>query len=72
MRMGDRLDITVDLRRVGRTSIRFDYRVVGPDGTVRATASLVHVFVTLSDFRPRAIPEGFLAALRKAGLQVAD
>jgi YbgC/YbaW family acyl-CoA thioester hydrolase len=68
MRMGERLQIELEVERVGGTSLSFGYRVLGAEGDLRATVRLVHAFVSLEDFRPSPVPERMLALLGRLQL----
>lgn len=43
--------------------LRFDYRVLGPDGSVLTEATTTLVFVDKASGRPRKAPQGLLDAL---------
>ncbi|MCB9765271.1 MAG: acyl-CoA thioesterase [Alphaproteobacteria bacterium] len=68
LRLGDRVRVEVAVSRLGRTSVHYAYRLVGEEGTTRATAELVHAFIDKESQRPRPIPESFAAALGRLGL----
>lgn len=68
IRMGDRFTVSLELVERGERSLTFGYRLVGIDGTLRATARLVHAVVDPQTFKPIAAPASLLDALRKVGL----
>lgn len=59
IRHGERIDVRVDVERVGRASFRLVYRVTGPggEGDVRAEVKTVHAFVDRGTMKPVPIPE---------------
>ncbi len=69
IRMQERIDVELEVATISERSIRFSYRLRGSDdGTVRATANLVHAFVALDSFAPASPPPLLLEGLRKLGL----
>jgi len=58
IKVGERVDIAIDVTRVGRASIRLRYRVTGPSAEdLRAEVETVHAFVDRATMRPISIPE---------------
>jgi len=55
-RLGDRLDFSVEVRRVGRTSVNLWLEAHGEDGQLRITAALTLVWVN-SDLTPLPWPD---------------
>jgi 1,4-dihydroxy-2-naphthoyl-CoA hydrolase len=65
---GERLQVSVDLVKRGRSSLHFQYKIHGPEGDLRATVTLVHATVDRQAFKPQPIDPGFLEALNGVGL----
>ena len=64
MRMGEELGVQVRVHRLGKTSVTFDFTVVGvADGELRATARHVHACVDMTRFEPLAVPQRLREAL---------
>ena len=63
IRHGDRIDVRVDVTRVGRASFTLRYHVTGPAGDLRVEASTVHAFVDRGTMKPIPIPEDLRAIL---------
>jgi YbgC/YbaW family acyl-CoA thioester hydrolase len=57
IRHGERVEVAIDVARVGRASFQLRYRVLGPGGDLRVEAATVHAFVDRATMRPIAIPE---------------
>ena len=72
MRLGEEVVVTVTVERLGNSSVTFSYSVDGTDGVHRVLVRLTHAFLDTRTFRARAVPESFVPALRKAGLEVSD
>ena len=72
MLLDDRLRIELRVARLGKGSVRFAYRVLGPDGTLRAETELTHATVDLQAFKPIAVPAELRAGLAKLGLVAPD
>ncbi|GIW72066.1 MAG: 1,4-dihydroxy-2-naphthoyl-CoA hydrolase [Planctomycetota bacterium] len=72
MRLGEQLRIEVRIERLGAHSMTFGYTIHGADGSLRASAKLVHAFVELAQFRRRAVPEELCRALAALGLLPAE
>jgi acyl-CoA thioesterase FadM len=70
IRMHDRLDVSLTVERLGDRSVSFAFRITGAGapGDLRATARLVHAFVTHGDLGPASPPPRLLAGLRQLGL----
>lgn len=58
IRHGERIDVRVDVTRVGRASFHLGYRVTGPggDGDLRAEVKTVHAVIDRETKRPIAVP----------------
>lgn len=67
VRLGDRLTVSLDVERLGDTSITFRYAVCGADGSPRATLKLVHAFVDRATWRACAAPPEIVEGLRRVG-----
>jgi YbgC/YbaW family acyl-CoA thioester hydrolase len=63
IRHGDRIDVRIDVTRVGRASFTLRYHVTGPDGDLRVEASTVHAFVGRETMKPIPIPDPLRAIL---------
>jgi len=63
IRHGERIQIRIDVTRVGRASFTLRYHVTGPDGDLRVEASTVHAFVERTAMKPIPIPESLRAIL---------
>ncbi len=70
MRLGDRITVRVALAEVSGGSLRFSYELIGDDGRVRATASLVHAVIDKQRFKGRRVPREALEIFRRAGLDI--
>lgn len=66
-RLGDVLDVTLAVERLGRASVRFGYRVACA-GELRARCRLVHAFVDLKRFSAIPVPAPFADGLQRLGL----
>lgn len=69
VRFGEAVHVELRVGHLGRTSLRLDYRVVGPDHRVRATGHTVVVHMgtdpAASDhMRPAALPAALRAAIQ--------
>jgi 4-hydroxybenzoyl-CoA thioesterase len=62
-RMGDILDATLSVRRVGATSLTLEIVLQGPDGAARVSATMVVVLVDVETKLPVPIPEAVKAKL---------
>lgn len=66
-KLGDRLAVSLEVERLGATSVTFAYTVrCGEE--LRATAKLVHAFVDMGGFKAIRAPEAFVEGLRRLGL----
>jgi len=63
IRHGERIQIRVDVTRVGRASFTLRFHVTGPDGDLRVEATTVHAFVERATMKPIPIPEDLRAML---------
>lgn len=63
IRHGDRIDVRIDVTRVGRASFTLRYHVTGPEGDLRVEASTVHAFVDRGTMKPIPIPDPLRAIL---------
>lgn len=72
IQLDERLTIELRVARVGRGSVRFAYRVLGPDGTLRAETELTHAIVNLAEFTPMPVPPELRAGLEGLGLVAPD
>lgn len=66
--IGERLTIELEVAALGGASITFAYRILGPDGDLRAKVTLKHAFVSRPDFQPIPMPGEFRDGLLKLGL----
>ena len=57
IRHGERIDLSIDVARVGRASFTLRYRVSGPAGDLRVEATTIHAFVNRSTMKPIPIPD---------------
>lgn len=62
-RMGDMLDATLSVSRVGSTSLTIEIALRGPDGAERVRANMVVVLVDLQSKLPVPIPAAVRAKL---------
>jgi YbgC/YbaW family acyl-CoA thioester hydrolase len=66
IRHGDRIQVRVDVTRVGRASFTLRYHVTGADALdLRVEASTVHAFVDRATMRPIPIPDSLRAILQR-------
>jgi len=63
VRLDELLDIEIWVGRVGRSSIRLEFRMWRPDGQVAAEAYLVIISIARKDSRPLEVPQALLQAL---------
>jgi YbgC/YbaW family acyl-CoA thioester hydrolase len=63
IRHGERIEVRIDVTRVGRASFTLRYHVTGAEGDVRVEASTVHAFVDRQAMRPIPIPESLRGIL---------
>jgi len=61
IRHGERIQVRIDVTRVGKASFTLRYHVTGMDGDLRVEASTVHAFVEKATMRPIPIPEDLRA-----------
>lgn len=66
-RLGEALTVGIERVELGRSSVVFQFRTVGPDGQPRSSARMVGVFVEGTPFAPRAIPEHVVEAFVAKG-----
>jgi 1,4-dihydroxy-2-naphthoyl-CoA hydrolase len=69
---GERLQVQVDLTKIGGSSLHFHYEIYGPGGELRARVTLVHATVETPGFQPQPVEQSFVAALRQLGLGPRD
>jgi len=71
---GERIDVAIVVGRVGRASFQLNYRVTGPDGSLRVEATTIHAFVNRETMRPIPIPHALRAFFNGHAVQetVAD
>ncbi len=67
-RLGEALTVGIEAVELGRSSLVFSFRVVGPDDRLRSAARMVAVCVEGDPFQARLIPEEVVAAFRKMGV----
>jgi 1,4-dihydroxy-2-naphthoyl-CoA hydrolase len=60
---GERIQVRIDVTRVGRASFTLRYHVTGTDGDLRVEASTAHAFVNRGTMKPIPIPEDLRAML---------
>jgi YbgC/YbaW family acyl-CoA thioester hydrolase len=65
IRHGERIQVRIDVTRVGRASFTLRYHVTGPDGDLRVEASTVHAFVERAAMKPIPIPDSLRAILQR-------
>ncbi len=70
---GEKVDVELRLGKLGRTSLRLDYRVVGLTGTLHATGSTTCVLIgtrpgTPEHLRPVPVPEWLRTSLERFGV----
>ena len=65
IRHGERIQVRIDVTRVGRASFTLRYHVTGPDGNLRVEASTVHAFVERATMKPIPIPDSLRAILQR-------
>jgi len=65
IRHGERIQVRIDVTRVGRASFTLRYHVTGPDGDLRVEASTVHAFVERATMKPIPIPDSLRAILQR-------
>jgi 1,4-dihydroxy-2-naphthoyl-CoA hydrolase len=63
IRHGERIQVRVDVTRVGRASFTLRFHVTGPEGDLRVEATTVHAFVERAAMKPIPIPEDLRAML---------
>ncbi|SFP94241.1 acyl-CoA thioesterase [Tranquillimonas alkanivorans] len=63
-RLGDWLDWSLDIRRVGGASLDLDIRATGEDGVLRVTAEATLVLVDLDRMKSRRWPDDKRARLQ--------
>ena len=61
IRHGEKIQVRIDVTRVGKASFTLRYHVTGMDGDLRVEVSTVHAFVEKSTMRPIPIPENLRA-----------
>jgi 1,4-dihydroxy-2-naphthoyl-CoA hydrolase len=57
IRYGERIEVAIEVTRVGRASFQLRYRVVGPGASLRVEAATVHAFVDKETMKPISIPD---------------
>jgi len=67
MRLGDVITVEVSIAKTGRSSITWQFELLGSAGSPLARARHVHAAVDTASFTSRPIPEELLEALRAAG-----
>jgi acyl-CoA thioesterase FadM len=60
--VGEEVTVRAVIERVGDTSIRLAYTILGEDGTTRVAAKVVHVFVDADTWNKVTIPDDVRAA----------
>jgi len=68
IRLGESVTVRLTIERIGRTSVTYDFEVVGPDGDRRAHGRVVHVLVDSATLTKLPIGE----EMRQALLDVAE
>ncbi|HZE18570.1 MAG TPA: thioesterase family protein [Candidatus Angelobacter sp.] len=61
IRHGERIQVRIDVTRVGKASFTLRHHVTGMEGDLRVEATTVHAFVERSSMRPIPIPENLRA-----------
>ncbi len=65
---GDEVDLVVEVSSIGRSSATFEYTVKrASDGLVCASATQIHVCMSMETRRAVAIPDEYRLAFQKAG-----
>lgn len=72
IRLDDRLTVELRVERLGAGSVSFGFRVLGPEGDLRATVQHVHAFVDMRRFAKREVPQAFLDGVIAQGLVPSD
>ena len=65
LRFGEVVTLSMTILEMGRSSVKFRYRVRGEDGSERAEAELTAVTVSLDGFHPVPIPERYRREFQK-------
>ena len=65
LRFGDRVEVELQTRRLGKSSFTLTYRIVGEAGRVHAVGSTVHTCVDRGTFSSHRLPETLRCALAK-------
>jgi len=63
MHHGDRVEVQVQVRHIGRASFRVDYRFLDAAGDLAATAGTVHACIRLADQQSVRLPAALVEAL---------
>ena len=65
LRLGEVITIRITVSRLGNSSLRFHYRLLGPAGDQRAEAHVTVVCVAIDSLHPRRIPASYREALER-------
>lgn len=66
IQVGEAVTVHAVIEHIGTSSLAMAYTVLGPQGDLRATARVVHVFVDGRSFTKTAIPDEVRARLESA------
>lgn len=68
IRMGEMVTVRLRLERLGESSLTYAFELLGPDGSLRTSGRVVHVFVRLPGFEKIPMPDH----ARRAFLSLAE
>jgi YbgC/YbaW family acyl-CoA thioester hydrolase len=66
-RLGERLQLQLEVDKIGNRSMRYAVEIRGADQGLRARVILTHAILDLSTGKTVAVPEDLLGALRQSG-----
>jgi 4-hydroxybenzoyl-CoA thioesterase len=69
-RMGDQVWLSLEVKRLGNTSLIVTWECVGEDGVVRLTTTQTLVLTSLDTHRPIPIPDDLRAAIEVGATEV--
>jgi 4-hydroxybenzoyl-CoA thioesterase len=62
-RMGDQVWLSLEVKRLGNTSLTITWECIGEDGVVRLTTTQTLVLTSLDTHRPIPVPDDLRAAI---------
>ncbi|MFN7147237.1 MAG: acyl-CoA thioesterase [Myxococcota bacterium] len=68
-RLGEELTVSIVSVKIGRSSLTFAFRVTGPDGRLRSSATMIAVCVEGEPLQARGVPDDVVAAFRTLGAE---